>query len=61
MIMLYPFVPDTMERLRESLRLPEDVWRIDEIGVPIPSGHVIGEKQVYFPPVEDEPATPDAL
>ena len=23
MIMLYPFVPGTMERLRESLRLPE--------------------------------------
>lgn len=54
MIMLYPFVPGTMERLRESLRLPEDVWRIDELGIPIPSGHEIGEKQVYFPPVEDE-------
>lgn len=52
MIMLYPFVPSTMERVRQSLRLPEDVWNIDQIGVPIPAGHAIGEKQAYFPTVE---------
>ncbi len=52
MIMLYPFAPGTMERLRESLRLPGDVFRIDELGTPIPAGHAIGEKQVYFPAVE---------
>jgi methionyl-tRNA synthetase len=51
MIMLYPFVPETMERLRESLRLPKDVFRVEELGTPIPAGHKIGEKQQYFPAV----------
>jgi len=51
MIMLYPFVPDTMNRLRESLNLPESVFSIDELGTPIPAGHAIGVKQVYFPAV----------
>lgn len=49
MIMLYPFVPKTMDRLRDSLRLPATVFRIDELGVPIPAGHAIGSKQEYFP------------
>jgi methionyl-tRNA synthetase len=49
MIMLYPFVPQTMERLRESLRLPASVFRIDELGVPIPAGHEVGPKQEFFP------------
>jgi methionyl-tRNA synthetase len=49
MIMLYPFVPDTMDRVRESLRLPPDVFRIDELGVPLPAGHEVGPKQPYFP------------
>lgn len=51
MIMLYPFVPDTMNRLRESLNLPADVFSIDQLGTPIPAGHAIGTKQVYFPAV----------
>ncbi|HXU68992.1 MAG TPA: class I tRNA ligase family protein [Polyangia bacterium] len=51
MIMLYPFVPATMERLRESLRLPADVFRIDELGTGLPAGHELGAKGVYFPPV----------
>jgi methionyl-tRNA synthetase len=49
MIMLYPFVPETMERLRGSLRLPPDVFRVDELGVPIPAGHAVGPKEEYFP------------
>jgi methionyl-tRNA synthetase len=49
MIMLYPFVPSTMNRLRESLRLPSDIFRVDELGVPIPAGHEVGPKQSYFP------------
>jgi methionyl-tRNA synthetase len=49
MIMLYPFVPATMDRLRDSLRLPPGVFRLDELGVPIPAGHTIGPKQPYFP------------
>jgi methionyl-tRNA synthetase len=49
MIMLYPFAPTTMERLRESLRLPASVFALDELGVPIPAGHAIGLKQAYFP------------
>jgi methionyl-tRNA synthetase len=51
MIMLYPFVPGTMERLRESLRLPEGVFCIDELGTGIPAGHEIGQKQQFFPAV----------
>ena len=51
MIMLYPFVPTTMDRLRESLRLPATVFRIDELGTPIPAGHELGPKQPYFPAV----------
>jgi methionyl-tRNA synthetase len=50
MIMLWPFVPSTMDRLRESLRLPASVLRIDELGTPIAPGHEIGPKQTYFPP-----------
>jgi methionyl-tRNA synthetase len=50
MIMLYPFVPTTMDRLRESLRLNPDVFRVDELGTPIPAGHEVGPKQTYFPP-----------
>ena len=49
MIMLYPFVPDTMNKVRESLRLPDSVFCIDELGTPIPAGHKIGEKQQFFP------------
>jgi methionyl-tRNA synthetase len=53
MIMLYPFVPGTMNRLRESLRLGEDVWSIDQLGTPIPAGHEVGPKGAYFPPAEE--------
>jgi methionyl-tRNA synthetase len=52
MIMLYPFVPDTMNKVRESLRLSPDVFTIEELGKPIPAGHVIGEKQQFFPAAE---------
>jgi len=50
-IMLHPFVPATTERLRKTLNLPESVFRIDELGKAIPSGHKIGEQQIYFPQV----------
>ncbi len=49
MIMLYPFVPQTMEKVRQSLNLPESVFSLDELGVPMEAGHLIGEKLVYFP------------
>lgn len=52
MIMLYPFVPETMDRLRQSLNLPPEVFRVDELGRGIPAGHKIGEKLTYFPAVE---------
>lgn len=51
MIMLQPFVPETMNRLRESLRLSPDVFRVDELGRPISAGHEIGQKQQFFPAV----------
>jgi len=49
MIMLYPFVPSTMQRLRESLALPEDVFRVEQLGTPIPAGHKLGKLQSFFP------------
>ena len=55
MIMLHPFVPSTMDKLRQSLNLPESVFSIEELGTGIPAGHGIGEKQEFFPAVE-EPA-----
>ncbi len=54
LVMLYPFVPDTMERLRVSLQLPESVFRVEELGTPMVAGHALGPKGTYFP------ATPDA-
>ncbi|MBC7396405.1 MAG: class I tRNA ligase family protein [Bdellovibrionales bacterium] len=50
MIMLYPFVPETMDKLRQSLNLSPEVFSIDELGKPIPFGHKIGEMREYFPP-----------
>ncbi len=52
MIMLYPFAPQTMERVRQSLNLPENVFTLEELGTGIEAGHVIGQKQQYFPAVE---------
>ena len=52
MIMLYPFVPETMDKLRQSLKLPAEVFSIDELGKPIQAGHKIGEKQEFFPAVK---------
>lgn len=49
LIMLYPFAPTTMDRLRESLRLPPSVFAIDQLGTPMPSGHALGPKLPYFP------------
>lgn len=52
MIMLYPFAPQTMDRVRLSLNLPESVFNIDELGTPISAGHIVGQKSNYFPSVE---------
>src|SRR5688572_16634524 len=53
MIMLYPFVPQTMDRLRDSLRLDPGVFRVEELGLPIPAGHEIGQKQEFFPAITE--------
>ena len=47
-----PFVPQTMERVRQSLNLPENVFSLEQLGTPIMAGHSIGEKLQYFPAVE---------
>jgi methionyl-tRNA synthetase len=52
MIMLHPFAPHTMEKVRQSLNLPENVFSLDELGTEISAGHTIGQKQEYFPAVE---------
>lgn len=58
MIMLYPFAPTTMDRLRESLRLAPEVFRVDELGIPMKAGHQIGEKLTYFSPVAEKHEAP---
>jgi methionyl-tRNA synthetase len=55
MIMLHPFAPQTMDRVRRSLNLPENVFSLDELGKPLPAGHQIGEKLQYFPGTEEGP------
>ena len=50
MLMLHPFAPATMERLRQTLRLPEDVFAVAQLGTGIEAGHAIGEQLEYFPP-----------
>jgi methionyl-tRNA synthetase len=53
MIMLYPFVPETMDRLRLSLNLPPEVFSVDQLGTGIESGHEISEMGHYFPAVDE--------
>lgn len=53
MIMLYPFVPGTIDKLRKSLNLPESVYSISELGKPIEPGHKVGELQEFFPHIEE--------
>jgi methionyl-tRNA synthetase len=52
MIMLYPFVPSTMDRVRQALNLPPSVFTIDELGKPLTVGHALGAQQPYFPSAE---------
>ena len=54
MIMLYPFAPQTMERVRESLGLGEEVWSVDQLGTGIDIGHSVNTKGVYFPSGEGQ-------
>ena len=49
MIMLYPVVPGTMEKVKETLKLDESVWKISQFGTGIKPGHKIGEMIEYFP------------
>jgi methionyl-tRNA synthetase len=60
MIMLYPFAPATMEELRLSLNLPENVFCAEELGTGLPVGHPISQKRSYFPPVADDNASSES-
>jgi len=53
MIMLAPFVPETMNEVRKTLNLPETVFRAEELGTGLPAGHAINAKAVYFPAVAE--------
>lgn len=54
LIMLYPFVPETANKLRNSLKLPESVYSIDLLGTEIEPGHEVGELVEYFPAQEQD-------
>lgn len=49
MIMLYPFVPETMDRLRVCLNLPVEVYSLDELANPIQAGMKLNEMPEFFP------------
>ena len=51
MIMLHPFVPETMEKLRSTLNLPDSVYSINEFGKEVIGGHKINSQDSYFPSV----------
>jgi len=54
LVMLSPFAPETMEKLRLSLNLPETVFSIDELIKEFPENHKIGEQSEYFPAVKED-------
>ena len=52
MIMLYPIVPMTMNKLRLALNLPEDIFNLNKLEETLPIGHEIGEQTEFFPAVK---------
>lgn len=52
LIMLHPFAPQTMEKLRLSLNLPEDIYSIENFGLDFPADHKIGQMNSFFPAQE---------
>lgn len=52
-IMLSPFAPSTIERLRISLNLKEDIYQIDKLAESVDPGHEIGEMSEFFPAVSE--------
>jgi methionyl-tRNA synthetase len=40
-----------MDKLRQSLNLPKEIMKVDELGVPMAAGHAIGKQLEYFPAV----------
>ena len=53
-IMLHPFVPETIDKVRVSLNLPESIYSIEELGKPMKVGHKIGELQEFFRAVPED-------
>jgi len=53
-IMLHPFVPETVDKVRVSLNLPESIYSIEELGKPMEVGHKIGELQEFFRAVPED-------
>lgn len=52
-IMLHPFAPETIDKLRVSLNLPESVYSLDQLGAEFPADHTINPQTEYFPAVEE--------
>ncbi|MCY4444556.1 MAG: class I tRNA ligase family protein [Proteobacteria bacterium] len=48
MILLAPFAPQTMDTLRENLNLSEDVYSVDQLGIPLPHDHEIAPLKSFF-------------
>lgn len=52
-ILLHPFAPETIDKLRKSLNLPDDVYQLSELATGMEAGHKIGEQTEFFPAVEE--------
>ncbi len=52
LIMIYPFAPETMEKLRKSLNLDETIYSIDNLAIDFPANHKISDQVEYFPSVD---------
>lgn len=53
-IMLSPFAPETMDKVRKCLNLPESVYSVDELSVPIAAGTKVNEKVEFFPAANEQ-------
>ena len=48
-IMLSPFAPETIEKLRQCLNLPESIYSLDALNSEFPDNHKINEQVSFFP------------
>ena len=53
-VLLFPFIPTSVKKLREQLGLPADPGALPGPWTPLPAGHTVREGAVLFPRIETE-------